>query len=128
METRHSPNGESAPYSGNRKGGRDLVMGTTFLFIHGFYPPLTLAWSLRYFPKHGFQFSGGEGMKRFLSLMVAVVFALTCFGTVMAADPKAAPATTPAQAEKKAVDTKADAEKKATDVKADAEKKVTDVK
>lgn len=30
-------------------------------------------------------------MKRFLSLMVAVVFALTCFGTVMAAE-KAAPA------------------------------------
>jgi len=31
-------------------------------------------------------------MKKFLSLMVAVVFALTCYGTVMAAEPKAAPA------------------------------------
>ncbi|MGE5699078.1 MAG: hypothetical protein ACM31N_03310 [Deltaproteobacteria bacterium] len=37
-------------------------------------------------------------MKRFLALMVAVVFALTCFGTVMAADPKAAAPAAPAKA------------------------------
>jgi flagellar motor protein MotB len=36
-------------------------------------------------------------MKRFLSLMVALVFALTCFGTVMAAE-KAVPAAAPAKA------------------------------
>jgi hypothetical protein len=31
-------------------------------------------------------------MKKFLSLMVAVVFAVTCFGAAMAAEQKAAPA------------------------------------